>query len=154
MRSISTSLTVVLMTLACFTFASVTAPSTASAKWHDESGKLEGDFPTTAVIIAGVAIVGAVTYLIIKSGGDDKDESKDEKTEETTSKSTEKEDEDSELTSRYEGKTVLASSMVSPKQPAVGLYLGLEQDVMEPVGHESASSISDVTFKAGLSFSF
>jgi hypothetical protein len=112
------------------------------------------EFPTTLAIIAGVAVVGAVTYLIIKSGDEDKDDKKEEKKEESGSEPGEETDETSEMTSRYEGKTVLASSMVSPKQPAVGLYLGLEQDKMEPVGHESASSLSDVTFKAGLSFSF
>lgn len=151
MRGTSITVTVVLLALAFFAISSISAPSTASAQYRHRSEKLPGmqKFPTTLVIIAGVAVVGTVTYLIIKKSQKDKDEGEWEGDE-----SIDKSDEESDEASFHQSGISLASTAVSEKRSNVGLYLDVDQTSRETLGAGSVKKLSDMTVKVGLSFGF
>jgi hypothetical protein len=151
MRNTSTTMAVTLLTALILAFSSISAPETASAQYRHREGNLPGmhEFPTTLAIMAGVAVVGTVTYLIIKKSNKDKDEGESEEDE-----SIEDSEEETEESCVDQNSTILAAAMPTERRSSIVPYLGIEQVDREAPFCESPRRLSDMTVKVGLSFGF
>jgi len=130
----------VLIAVAVFGFFTI-IPSSVDAGYTDRSDELPGmnDFPTELAIIAGVAVVASVVYLVSKSGSDDNNDKTDDNNE------TEK----SESGSIDNSLGDLATNKIEGKK--LNLYLGMDKANGAKL---NTLGLSDIEFKAGVVFSF
>ena len=161
MKKQKTVKSLMIVVLLAFAVNIVVVPS-SDAKWRDNSDDLPGmqNFPTELAIVAGVLVIGGITYFIVKKSKKDKTEKTDigQDTETSTTDSVIDSNSDTEsVTSLDNNKSVrnLNEHPVSEKQKSrVGFYLNVDQDNLSNGINKSELDFSDVSVKVGFSIGF
>ena len=162
MKKSTTNRLIALIMLSAFVLTLFLTPVTARAAWDDKSDELPGmhEFPTTLVIIAGVAVVAGTILLLSKN----KDKSDDEavKTDEKTagaienSEQTIEERPDSTQVIENEQEISFKELLNAPEQELsnVKFYIGLDQVDETFSSKLSQPGFADVQLNVGFMLSF
>lgn len=157
MKKSTTNRLITLITLSAFVLTMFLTPVTARAGWDDKSDDLPGmhEFPTTLVIIAGVAVVAGTILILSKK----KDKADDE-----TVKANEIKGSDQSTEERPDSNQVIENEQDISYQELLGaperglssvkFYVNLDQVDETFSSRFSRPGFSDIQVNAGFTFSF
>jgi len=157
MKKLNYSPVVTVLTLLAFTVALFFVPTTAEAKWQDNSDELPGmnDFPTTLVIVAGGLVVATTVFLLVRKGSKDKgseeiieqqDVNKTDSTNTVDTDQIEKTDQDYDEIVSFLGKA-------SPKS-SLGFMITLDQVEKTYSLENTKPDFSDIQLNVGITLGF
>jgi hypothetical protein len=148
MRNSKSTRALVAIMLTFFMF-SILGPSSAFARWHDNSPKTDG-FPTGLAIAGGIVVVGSIVYLMVKKSHKSDQDAKTDEIESDSESS-----EDAKLDNYSPDPVAFASSSaVSDRASKVGLYFGIDRTGRKVVSDSPAPITNDLTLHVGLSVGF